>query len=88
MTIGEKIARRKRLLEDLRGRIRGILERQEKPLSLPELEFYLKAERLDRGEPLDAEAVDTFDVRDAVSELVDAREVEYLPGREVRLVGK
>jgi hypothetical protein len=88
MTIGEKIARRKQLLEDLRGQIRGILQGQEKPLSLPEIEFYLKADRLRRGESIDAEAVDTFDVRDAVSALVEAREAEYLLGREVRLLAK
>jgi hypothetical protein len=88
MTIREKIALRKQLLEKLRRQIRGILERQEKPLSLPEIEFYLKEERLRRGEPIDAEAVDTFDVRDAVSELVDTREAEYLLGHEVRLLGK
>jgi hypothetical protein len=88
MTIGEKIARRRGLLQDLRGQIRGILAQQGKPLSLPEIEFYLKAERLGRGEPIDAQAVDTFDVRDAVSELIDAREAEYLLGREVRLLGK
>jgi hypothetical protein len=88
MTIGEKIARRKRLLDDLRRQIRGILARQGKPLSLPEIEFYLKEERLHRGEPIDVEAVDTFDVRDAVSELVDAREAEYRLGREVQLLDK
>lgn len=88
MTIGEKIAYRKRLLENLRRQIRGVLERQGKPLSLPEIEFFLKEERLRRGEPIDAEAVDTFNVRDAVSELVNAREAEYVPGRDVRLLGK
>ncbi len=88
MTIREKIARRKQLLEGLRGQIRGILQQQGKPLSLPEIEFYLKAERLNRGEPIAAQAVDTFDVRDAVSGLVEAREAEYLLGHEVRLLAK
>jgi hypothetical protein len=88
MTIGEKIARRKQRLTDLRGQIRVILKQQGKPLSLPEIEFYLKAERMGRGEPIGAEELDTFDVRDAVSELIDAREAEYLPGREIRLLGK
>jgi hypothetical protein len=88
MTIGEKIARRKRLLENLRRQIREILKRQGKALSLPEIEFYLKEERLRRGEPIDAGAEDTFDVRDAVSDMVNAREAEYLTGRDVRLLGK
>jgi hypothetical protein len=84
MTIKEKIARRQQLLEKLRRQILDILERQGRALSLPEIEFYLMEERLRGGEPIDAEAVDTFDVRDAVSDLVNAREAEYLLGREVQ----
>jgi regulator of RNase E activity RraB len=88
MTIKEKIARRKRLLAKLRDEIREILEHQRKPLSLPEIEFYLKAERMAHGESIDAEAVDTFAVRDAVSEMINVREAEYRPGREVELIRK
>jgi hypothetical protein len=86
MTIREKIARRQRLLAELRGQIRAILERQGKPLNLTEIEFYQKAERVAQGEPIDTSAVDMFAVRDAVSELVNACEAEFVPGRDVQLL--
>jgi hypothetical protein len=75
MTHAEKEARRKRWIAELRGRVRGILEREDRPLNLPTIEHYLNAEDLER----DGEVgyLNTFDVRDAIAELIEAGEAEY-----------
>jgi hypothetical protein len=76
MTHAEKEARRKRWIAELRGRVRGILEREGRPLNLPTIEHYLNAEDLERDGEV-GHLMNTFDVRDAIAELIEAGEAEY-----------
>ena len=67
-------------MSDLRRRIVAILQQAPKPLSIPEIEFELKKEG-------DWDS-DTFDVRDAVHQLLYEQKAEhYHPGRLVKLLG-
>jgi hypothetical protein len=84
MTIAEKTALHQQRLEDLKKQIREILGEHQRPLSLPEIEFFLQKARFDRGEAI--EALDTFEVRDAIARLRRAGVVEETVGRSVRLV--
>lgn len=78
--------RRRARIGDLCERIQKILQVHEGPLDLAAIEFFLKVEQWDRGGRI--ESLDTFDVRDAVSELVRTGVVAYAFGSEVRLVAK
>jgi hypothetical protein len=84
MTIAQKTALHEQRLEDLQERIKEILGEHQRPLSLPEIEFFLQKARYDRGEPI--EASNTFEVRDAIARLRRAGAVEETVGRNVQLV--
>ena len=63
----------------LHDQILAILRKAGEPLSIPKIEFYLKKE--DNWES------DTFDVRDAVHQMIELGEAEYFhPGRLIRLL--
>lgn len=85
-SIAEQAERRRARIGDLCERIQKILQVHESPQDLAALEFFLKAEQRDRGERI--ESLDTFDVRDAVSELMRSGVAEYSFGSEVRLASK
>jgi hypothetical protein len=85
-SIAEQEQRRRTRIGQLCQRIQKILQVQESPQDLASIEFFLKAEQRDRGERI--ESLDTFDVRDAVSDLVRTGVAEYSFGSEVRLVAK
>jgi hypothetical protein len=76
MTHAEKEAHRKRWIAELRGRVRSILLREDRPLNLPTIEHYLNAEDLERDGEV-GHLMNTFDVRDAIAELIEAGEAEY-----------
>jgi hypothetical protein len=86
ISIAEQAERRRSRIGDLCERIQRILQANESPQDLAAIEFLLKAEQRDRGERI--ESLDTFDVRDAVSELVRTGVAEYSFGSEVRLLAK
>jgi hypothetical protein len=85
-SIAEQKERRRARIGDLRERIQKILLVHESLQDLATIEFFLKVEQWDRGERI--ESLDTFDVRDAVSELVRSGVAEYAFGSELRLVTK
>jgi|SRR6185312_2394237 len=84
MTIAQKTALHEERLGDLQDRIKEILGEHQRPLSLPEIEFFLQKARFDRGEPI--EASNTFEVREAIARLRRAGTVEETVGRNVQLV--
>ena len=61
-------------LHDLETRVMQILERAQKPLTIPEIERELRSHF----------QADTFDVRDAVWRLIAERRAEFTPRRHVR----
>ncbi len=85
-SIAEQAERRRARIGELCERIHKILQVHENPQDLAAIEFFLNSEQRDRGERI--ESLDTFDVRDAVSELVRTGVAEYSFGSEVRLVTK
>jgi hypothetical protein len=85
-SIAEQAERRRTRIGALCERIQKILQVHEGPHDLAAIEFFLKVEQRDRGERI--ESLDTFEVRDAVSELVRTGVVEYTFGSEVRLTSK
>ncbi len=85
-SIAEQAERRRARIGQLCEQIQKILKTQASPQDLAAIEFFLKAEQRDRGERI--ESLDTFDVRDAVSELVRTGVAEYSFGSEVRLATK
>jgi hypothetical protein len=60
----EQIAR----IADYRDRIRAILRREARPLNLPTIEFYIAAVDVERTGR--APGLDTFEVRNAISDLI------------------
>jgi hypothetical protein len=84
MTIAQKTALHEQRLEDLQKRIKEILGEHDRPLNLPEIEFFLQKARYDRGEPI--EASNTFEVRDAIARMRRAGVVEETVGRSVQLI--
>jgi hypothetical protein len=84
-SIAEQAERRRTRIGALCERIQKILQEHEGPQDLAAIEFFLKAEQRDRGERI--ESLDTFEVRDAVSELVRTGVAEYIWGA-VRLAPK
>jgi hypothetical protein len=85
-SIAEQAERRRARIGRLCEQIQKILQAHDNPQDLAAIEFFLKAEQRDRGERI--ESLDTFDVRDAVSELLRTGIAEYSFGSEVRLVPK
>jgi len=85
-SIAEQAERRRARIGELCERIHKILQVQQSPQDLAAIEFFLNSEQRERGERI--ESLDTFDVRDAVSELVRTGVAEYSFGSEVRLVTK
>jgi hypothetical protein len=86
MTLAQINKEREDLLSRLRPQIKTILRSRPGPMSLPTIEFCLRQEAVDRGQP--QPDVNTFDVRDAVAEMIDNREAEFTISREVRLIGR
>lgn len=84
MTVAQNTARYEQRLQDLKNRIQEILREHGRPLSLPELEFFLQKARYDRGETI--EPSNTFEVRAAIAGLRQAGLVEETVGRSVQLV--
>jgi len=85
-SIAEQAERRRTRIGELCERIQRILEVNNSPQDLAAIEFFLKADQRDRGERI--ESLDTFEVRDAVSELVRTGVAEFSFGSELRLVTK
>jgi len=85
-SIAEQAERRRVRIGELCERIHKILQVHQNPQDLAAIEFFLKVEQWDRGERI--ESLDTFDVRDAVFDLVRTGVAEYSFGSEVRLVSK
>ncbi len=84
MTIAEKTTHRTEFLRDLRSQIRDILLESSAPMSLSTIEAYLNHRSLmQRGIP---GIENTFDVRDAVSELVEEGEAQFTIGRKIHLL--
>jgi hypothetical protein len=84
MTIAQKTSLREKRVEDLQGQIRAILGEHHRPLSLPEIEFFLQKARYDCEGTI--EALNTFEVRDAIARLRRAGVIEETVGRDVQLV--
>lgn len=83
MTIAQKTARHEERLEDLQEQIKEILGQNDRPLSLPEIEFLLQKARYEREGTV--EALDTFEVRDAIARLRRAGSIQETVGRAVQL---
>jgi hypothetical protein len=83
MTIAEKTTNRSEFIADLRSRVQKILERADSPMSLAMIEAYLTRDRIEQTQRPGVE--NTFDVREAVSDLVDEGIAEYTIGRQIRL---
>ncbi len=81
MTIAEKTARRPEFLAELRDRIRNVLIAHSEPMSLSMIEAYLNKESLDQGGRPGIQ--NTFDVRDAVAELIEDGEAAFTVGRKI-----
>lgn len=88
MTILERTARREELLAELQREILTLLDNESRSLSIPEIEHSIRARRLEqpgssRGGAFD---LDTYDVRDAISELKSEQKVEYSSKDGARLI--
>lgn len=86
MTLAQKAANRKTRIRNLADQICEVLRQKAAPLELSVIETYLKAELIRQGETYPR--LNTFDVRDAVSELVTSGAVRYRLGSEVELVAE
>jgi hypothetical protein len=83
MTIAEKTTNRSACIADLRSRVEEILERAKSPMSLAMIEACLTRDRIAQTQSPGVE--NTFDVREAVSNLIDDGKAEYTIGRQIRL---
>lgn len=85
MTVAERQSARAAVLQALRERILAILKASEGPVSVPRIEIQLQYEDITHE---DRTPADTFDVRDAVADLIRDGQAEFVPGRLVQLVTK
>lgn len=83
MTIAEKTARRTARIKELRNRIKGVLTGQPDGLDLTSIEFYLKAQQIQNQD--NADELDTFQVRDAVSSMERSGEITRSSGGRYKL---
>jgi hypothetical protein len=79
MTIAERTAQQERRLASLLDEVRDILRTRSEAMTISEIEHELRTRRLaeagtHRDEALD---IDTFDVREVISELKSLGQVEY-----------
>jgi hypothetical protein len=83
MTIAEKTTNHSEFIADLRNRVQMILEGTDSPMSLAMIEACLTRDRVAKTNRPGVE--NTFDVREAVSNLIDDGQAEYTVGRQIRL---
>jgi hypothetical protein len=84
MTLAEQEEASRRLIRELAEQVGMVLAENRRPMGLPDIELDVRLYRRSRG--LRYKDLSTFNIRDAIQELVHAGVARYRLGRDVELV--